>query len=61
MTDVWNFLTTSFPILPEREAHALVGPSMGGSAAFEGRGPARTASAVKPNAVVLTSAADAAR
>jgi len=34
MTDVWDFLMESFPILPEREAHALVGPSMGGSAAF---------------------------
>jgi len=34
MTDVWNFLMETFPILPEREAHALVGVSMGGSAAF---------------------------
>jgi S-formylglutathione hydrolase FrmB len=34
MTDVWNFLTTSFPIREEREAHALVGASAGGSAAF---------------------------
>jgi S-formylglutathione hydrolase FrmB len=33
MCDVWNFLTTTFPILPQREAHALVGASMGGSAA----------------------------
>jgi pimeloyl-ACP methyl ester carboxylesterase len=34
MTDVWDFLMESFPILPQREAHALVGASMGGSAAF---------------------------
>jgi S-formylglutathione hydrolase FrmB len=34
MYDVWNFLMAHFPILPEREAHALVGASMGGSAAF---------------------------
>src|SRR5262249_2412209 len=34
MTDVWDFLMQNFPILPEREAHALVGVSMGGSAAF---------------------------
>jgi S-formylglutathione hydrolase FrmB len=34
MNDVWNFVTESFPILPEREAHALVGVSMGGSASF---------------------------
>jgi S-formylglutathione hydrolase FrmB len=34
MCDVWNFLMQSFPILPEREAHALVGVSMGGSASF---------------------------
>lgn len=34
MTDVWDFLVCCFPILPEREAHALVGASMGGSAAF---------------------------
>jgi S-formylglutathione hydrolase FrmB len=34
MTDVWNFMMSSFPILPERDAHALVGASMGGSAAF---------------------------
>jgi S-formylglutathione hydrolase FrmB len=34
MTDVWNFMMQSFPILPEREAHALVGASMGGSACF---------------------------
>jgi predicted esterase len=33
MTDVWDFLTGNFPIRPEREAHALLGVSMGGSAA----------------------------
>ncbi len=34
MEDVWNFVTENFPIRPEREAHALIGASMGGSAAF---------------------------
>jgi len=34
MEDVWNFMMTTFPIRPEREAHALIGASMGGSAAF---------------------------
>jgi S-formylglutathione hydrolase FrmB len=34
MEDVWNFLMENFPIRPEREAHALIGASMGGSAAF---------------------------
>jgi S-formylglutathione hydrolase FrmB len=34
MQDVWNFLMANFPIRPEREAHTLVGVSMGGSAAF---------------------------
>jgi len=34
MQDVWNFLMTNFPIRPEREAHSLIGVSMGGSAAF---------------------------
>jgi S-formylglutathione hydrolase FrmB len=34
MEDVWNFAMESFPIRPEREAHALLGVSMGGSAAF---------------------------
>jgi S-formylglutathione hydrolase FrmB len=33
MCDVWNFLMTRLPILPQREAHALMGASMGGSAA----------------------------
>jgi S-formylglutathione hydrolase FrmB len=34
MEDVWNFLMTNFPIRREREAHAMMGASMGGSAAF---------------------------
>lgn len=34
MEDVWNFLFANFPIRPEREAHSLIGASMGGSAAF---------------------------
>lgn len=34
MGDVWNFMMSTFPIRPEREAHAIVGASMGGSAAF---------------------------
>jgi S-formylglutathione hydrolase FrmB len=34
MTDVWQFLFDRFSIRPERDAHALVGASMGGSAAF---------------------------
>src|SRR5207253_1719113 len=34
MCDVWNFMMCNYPILPEREAHALIGVSMGGGAAF---------------------------
>lgn len=34
MNDVWNFLFTTFPLLPNREAHAIAGMSMGGGAAF---------------------------
>jgi S-formylglutathione hydrolase FrmB len=34
MQDIWEFMMQNFPIRPEREAHALVGASMGGSAAF---------------------------
>jgi S-formylglutathione hydrolase FrmB len=34
MVDVWNFLMAHYPIRPEPEAHALVGVSMGGGAAF---------------------------
>lgn len=33
MTDVWGFLMRTFSIRPERDAHALLGVSMGGSAA----------------------------
>ncbi len=32
--DVWNFLTAHYPIRPEREAHVMLGVSMGGGAAF---------------------------
>ena len=32
--DVYNFMMEHYPIRPEREAHALVGASMGGCAAF---------------------------
>jgi pimeloyl-ACP methyl ester carboxylesterase len=34
MEDVWHFLHRNFVIRPEREAHALIGASMGGTAAF---------------------------
>jgi S-formylglutathione hydrolase FrmB len=34
LVDVWNFLMENFPIRPEPEAHALVGVSFGGGAAF---------------------------
>lgn len=34
MGDVWDFMMSTFPIRPEREAHAIVGASMGGSASF---------------------------
>jgi len=34
MGDVWDFMMSTFPIRPERESHAIVGASMGGSAAF---------------------------
>lgn len=34
MQDVWDFLHMNFSIRPEREAHALIGVSMGGSAAY---------------------------
>jgi S-formylglutathione hydrolase FrmB len=34
MQDVWDFLMRNFPIREEREAHGLIGASMGGSAAF---------------------------
>lgn len=35
LNDVWDFMNSHFPIRPEREAHALVGVSMGGGAAFD--------------------------
>jgi len=34
MQDVWNFLHEQFPIRPEREAHVLMGASMGGFGAY---------------------------
>jgi S-formylglutathione hydrolase FrmB len=34
MHDVWGFLTSHYPIRPEREAHVLAGVSMGGGAAY---------------------------
>jgi hypothetical protein len=34
MKDVYPFVLTHYPIRPEREAHALLGASMGGGAAF---------------------------
>lgn len=34
MVDVWNFVMGRFPIHPCRDAHAILGVSMGGAAAF---------------------------
>jgi len=34
MQDVWNFVHCQYPIRPERCAHAMVGVSMGGGAAY---------------------------
>jgi len=34
MQDVWSFMHESFSIRKDREAHAMIGVSMGGSAAF---------------------------
>jgi S-formylglutathione hydrolase FrmB len=34
MGDIWCFLMGHYPIRPEREAHALVGVSMGGGSAY---------------------------
>jgi S-formylglutathione hydrolase FrmB len=34
MVDVWDFMMKNFPIRPEREAHVMIGASMGGAAAF---------------------------
>ncbi|MSQ96145.1 MAG: hypothetical protein EXR98_16550 [Gemmataceae bacterium] len=34
MEDVWNFVMANFSVQPHRDAHVLMGASMGGSAAF---------------------------
>jgi S-formylglutathione hydrolase FrmB len=34
MVDVWNFVMSRFSIRPERDAHAILGVSLGGAAAF---------------------------
>ena len=34
MQDVWPFLLTHYPVRPERQAHVLVGASMGGFGAY---------------------------
>lgn len=34
MHDVWDFLVANFPIRPEREAHVIMGASMGGFGAY---------------------------
>jgi S-formylglutathione hydrolase FrmB len=34
MVDVWDFLHETFPIMPGRDGHAVIGVSMGGSAAM---------------------------
>jgi len=34
MQDVWDFLHANFSIRPDRDGHALIGVSMGGSAAY---------------------------
>lgn len=34
MQDVWDFLFTNYPLRPERDAHLLMGVSMGGAAAY---------------------------
>ena len=34
MQDVWDFVTSHYPIRPEPEAHAIAGVSMGGGGAF---------------------------
>ena len=34
LCDVWDFITSHYPIRPEREAHILAGASMGGFAAY---------------------------
>ncbi len=35
LCDLWDFMSSNFPIRPEREAHVLAGVSMGGGAAFD--------------------------
>lgn len=35
LVDVWDFMTSHFPIRAERQAHVLAGVSMGGGAAFD--------------------------
>jgi len=34
MVDVWNFVISRFPIRPERDAHTILGVSLGGAAAY---------------------------
>jgi pimeloyl-ACP methyl ester carboxylesterase len=34
MVDVWNFAMSRFPICPARDAHVILGVSLGGAAAF---------------------------
>lgn len=34
MNDIWEFVTAHFPVRPEREAHVLMGASMGGFGAY---------------------------
>ena len=34
MADVWDFVTSRYPVRPERGAHVIAGVSMGGGAAF---------------------------
>lgn len=34
MQDLWNFMHQCYPVRPEREAHTLIGGSMGGFSAF---------------------------
>jgi hypothetical protein len=34
LTDVWDYVVTHYPILPDREAHVIAGVSMGGFAAY---------------------------
>lgn len=34
MNDVWSFLLSNYPVLPERSAHIVAGVSLGGGAAY---------------------------